>query len=161
MSGRLDFIRESYTLRLAGAIRGFLFRGYSSPSVLAEAHTKAVAALNNYEANLSVAKALAKAYNFRVYCFWQPSLYYGQKPLVPFEKQLPGVATRDTWPLIMTAVYKEAETRATTGADFIFLGTMFDSVPAPIYIDEGHLGPRGNELAAQAVAQYIQAHSEN
>jgi hypothetical protein len=61
----------------------------------------------------------------------------------------------------MTAVYNEAETRATTGADFIFLGTMFDSVPEPIYIDEGHLGPRGNELAAQAVAQYIQAHSED
>ena len=160
-SGRLDFIRESYTLRLAGAIRGFLFRGISSPSVLAEVHTKAVAALNNYEANLSVAKALAKAYNFRLCCFWQPSLYYGQKPLVPFEKQLPEIATRDTWSLITTAVYKEAETRATTGADFIFLGTMFDSVPEPIYIDEGHLGPRGNELAAQAVAQYIQAHSEN
>jgi hypothetical protein len=121
-------------------------------------HTKAVATLDNYEANLSVAKALGKAYNFRVYCFWQPSLYYGHKPLVPFEQQLP---VSDPWSRIVTAVYQEAETRAATAGDFIFLGGIFDSVKEPVYIDQGHLGPLGNELAAQAVAKYIQDHSEN
>jgi lysophospholipase L1-like esterase len=161
VSGRLDFLRESYTLRLAGEIRGFLFPQHSSQSVLDELHTKGVAALDNYEANLSVAKALGKAYNFRIYCFWQPSLFFGKKPLVPFERQLPEVATRDTWSLITTAVYQEAETRAAAGGSFTFLGGIFDSVPDPIFIDEGHLGPRGNELAAQAVAKYIQSHSGN
>jgi lysophospholipase L1-like esterase len=160
ISGCFDFIRESYTLRLAGTIRGFLFRGHPSRSVLDELHTKGVAALDNYEANLNVAKALGKAYNFQIYCFWQPSLYYGQKPLVPFEKQMPEIATRDTWSLITTAVYQEAATRASTG-QFIFLGGLFDSVPEPIFIDEGHLGPRGNELAAQAVAKYIEDHPMN
>jgi lysophospholipase L1-like esterase len=155
------FIHESYALRLAGAVRGSLFPRSSSQSVLDELHTKGVAALDNYEANLSVARALSKAYDFRIYCFWQPSLYYGQKPLVPFEKQMPEVATRDTWSVITTAVYQEAEARATATRNFIFLGDMFDSVPEPIYIDEGHLGPRGNELAAQAVAKYIREHSEN
>ena len=158
ISGRFDFVRESYTLRLAGAIRGFLFRRYSSRSVLDELHTKAVATLDNYEANLNVAKALGKAYNFRVYCFWQPSLYYGHKPLVPFEQKLP---VSDPWSRIVTAVYQEAETRAATAGDFIFLGGIFDSVKEPVYIDQGHLGPLGNELAAQAVAKYIQDHSEN
>jgi hypothetical protein len=129
--------------------------------VLDELHTKAVAALDNYEANLEVAKALARAYHFQIYCFWQPSLYYGQKPLVPFEKQLPEIATRDSWSLITTAVYQEAATRAAASGSFTFLGEIFDSVPEPLYIDEGHLGPRGNELAAQAVAKYIQGHSEN
>ena len=86
-----------------------------------------MAALDNYEANLGVAKALSKAYGFRIYCFWQPSLYYGQKPLVPFEKQMPEIATRDTWSVITTAVYQEAATRATAG-NFIFLGGLFDSV---------------------------------
>ena len=161
IGGRMDFVRESYTLRLAGAIRGFLFRRRSSRSVLDELHTKAVAALDNYEANLEVAKALARAYHFQIYCFWQPSLYYGQKPLVPFEKQLPEIATRDSWSLITTAVYQEAATRAAASGSFTFLGEIFDSVPEPLYIDEGHLGPRGNELAAQAVAKYIQGHSEN
>jgi hypothetical protein len=154
------FVRESYALRLARAVRGSLFPRRSSQPVLDELHTKGVAALDNYEANLSVARALSRAYSFRIYCFWQPSLYYGQKPLVPFEKEMPEIATRDTWSVITTAVYQEAATRASTG-HFIFLGGLFDSVPEPIFIDEGHLGPRGNELAAQTVAKYIRAHSEN
>jgi len=160
LRGRLDFIRETYTFQVAKAMQGFFSR-HSSRSVLNELHTKAVATLDNYEANLRVAKALARAYNFRIYCFWQPSLYYGHKPLVPFEEQLPEIANRDPWALITTAVYQEAENRAATTGGFVFLAGLFDSVKEPIYIDQGHLGPRGNELAAQAVAQYIQAHPEN
>jgi len=160
ISGRFDFVRESYTLRLGGAIRRVLFRQHSSQSVLGELHTKGVAALDNYEGNLSVAKALAKAYNFRLYCFWQPSLYYGKKPLVPFEKHLTDAA-KDPWSLIMMGVYQEAATRAASVGSFIFLGGIFDSVPEPIYIDQGHLGPRGNELTAQAVAEYVEGHLGN
>jgi lysophospholipase L1-like esterase len=157
-SGRFDFVRESYTLRLAGAIRGFLFRRHSSRSVLDELHPKAVATVDNYEENLRIVKALAKAYDFQIYCFWQPSLYYGHKALVPFEQQLP---VGDPWSRIVTAVYQEADTRASATGDFIFLGGIFDSVKEPLFIDQGHLGPRGNELAAQAVAKHIQDHSEN
>jgi lysophospholipase L1-like esterase len=161
LAGRFDFIRESYTFLVAKAVEGVLFGRHSSQSVLNELHTKAVATLDNYEANLRVAKALAQAYRFRIYCFWQPSLYYGQKPLVPFERQLPEISTRDPWAMITTAVYQEAENRAATTGGFVFLGGMFDSVKEPIYIDQGHLGPRGNELAAQAVVQYIQAHPQD
>jgi lysophospholipase L1-like esterase len=158
LSGRFDFVRDSYTLRLAGTIRDFLFRRHSSRSVLDESQPKAVATVDNYEANLRVAKALAKAYNFRIYCFWQPSLYYGHKPLVPFEQQL---SVSDPWSRIVTAVYQEAETRAAATGDFIFLGGIFDSVTNPVYIDQGHLGPLGNELAAYAVAKYIEEHPPN
>lgn len=158
ISGRFDFLRDSYTLRVAGAILGSLFPRHSVRSVLDELHPKAVATLDNYQANLGVLKVLAKAYNFRIYCFWQPSLYYGHKPLVPFEQELP---VSDPWSRIVTAVYQEAETRAVNTEDFIFLGGIFDSVKEPVYVDQGHLGPRGNELAAQAVAKYIRDHSEN
>jgi lysophospholipase L1-like esterase len=157
-SGRFDFVRDLYTLRLAGAIRGYLFHGHSSRSVLDELQTKAVATVDNYEANLSVVKALGRAYNFRAYCFWQPSLYYGHKPLVPFEEQLP---VSDSWSRIVTAVYQEADTRAAATRDFIFLGGIFDSVKRSLYIDQGHLGPQGNEVAAQAVAKYIEDHAQN
>jgi len=161
VKGRFDFIGKSYTLRLAGAIRRGLFRQQSSQSVVGELRIKSVAALDNYEKNLSVAKALAKAYNFRLYCFWQPSLFYGQKPLVPFEKQLSEVAAKDPWSLIITAVYEEAKARAASIGSYVFLGNLFDSVPEAIYIDDGHLGPRGNELAALAVATYIKDHPGN
>jgi lysophospholipase L1-like esterase len=161
LAGRFDFIRESYTFLTAKAVEGVFLGRHSSQSVLNELHAKAVATLDNYEANLRVAKALAQAYKFRIYCFWQPSLYYGQKPLVPFEKQLPEISTRDPWALITTAVYQEAENRATTAGGFVFLGGVFDLVKEPIYLDQGHLGPRGNELAAQAVARYIQAHPQD
>lgn len=157
-SGRFDFVRDSYTLRLAGTIRGLLFQRHFSRSVLDELHTKAVATLDNYEANLGVAKALSRAYNFRIYCFWQPSLYYGHKPLVPFEQQLP---VSDSWSRIVTAVYQEADTRAAATRDFVFLGGIFDSVQKPLYIDQGHLGPLGNQLAAQAIAKYIEEHPQN
>ena len=157
-AGRFDFVRDSYTLRLVGTIRARLFQRHSSRSVLDELHTKAVATLDNYEANLGVVKALSRAYNFRIYCFWQPSLYYGHKPLVPFEQQLP---VSDSWSRIVTAVYQEADTRAAATRDFIFLGGIFDSVKKPLYIDQGHLGPSGNELAAQAIAKYIEEHPQN
>jgi lysophospholipase L1-like esterase len=161
VSGRLDFVRDSYTFRLARAIRAFVSRRHPSRPVPDELDPKAAAALDNYEANLRVAKALGKAYNFRVYCFWQPSLFYGGKPLVPFEKQLHENAATDSWSLAITAVYREAETRAIATKSFIFLGDIFDSVPEAIYLDETHLGPRGNELAAQAVAKYMEEHPQD
>src|ERR1700721_2351404 len=55
LAGRLDFIRESYTFQIAKAMQGVLFRRHSSQSVLNELHTKAVATLDNYEANLRLA----------------------------------------------------------------------------------------------------------
>ena len=125
---------------------------------------KAMATLDNYEANLRVARALSKAYNFKLYCFWQPSLYYGHKPRVPFEQEMPDVSPadggQDPWSLVIAAVYQEAENRAGRNAEFVFMGGLFDSVQEPLYIDTAHLGPRGNELVAQAIANYVESHSE-
>jgi hypothetical protein len=55
-------------------------------------------------------------------------------------------------------VYEEAESRAAKGSDFVYLGGVFDSTKEAVYIDEAHLGPLGNELAAQAVAKHITGH---
>jgi hypothetical protein len=57
----------------------------------------------------------------------------------------------------VVAAYQEAERRAPTAA-FVYLADVFDSVPEPIYSDEAHLGPHGNELAANAIAKYIEDH---
>lgn len=149
---RLDFIYQSYSARVLGPFIQSLLHRRPTQSGLPLAHEKATAVLDNYLGNLRIARALSAAYNFKLYCFWQPSLFYGHKPLVPFERRLP---VSDDWSKIFTVVYEEAKVRSANG-DFIFLGDVFDSVQEPLYIDQGHLAPRGNELAAQAVAKYIQ-----
>jgi lysophospholipase L1-like esterase len=87
-------------------------------------------------------------------------LFYGRKPLVSFEQQIvqfnaTGKSQFDARPVV--AAYQEAERRAPNAA-FVYLADLFDSVPEPIYTDEVHLGPQGNELAANAIAKYIEAH---
>jgi hypothetical protein len=61
----------------------------------------------------------------------------------------------------MAAVYREAEIHAARDRNYVYLGGLFDSTKEPLYVDEAHLGPRGNEIAAQAIASYIQDHPEN
>lgn len=125
-----------------------------------EWRTKAAAVVDNYEANQNIARALSQAYHFRFYGFWQPMLFYGRKPLVSFEQQITQLdasrkARFDARPVVAT--YQEAERRAPT-ASFVYLANIFDSISEPIYVDEAHLGPHGNELAANAIAKYIEDH---
>jgi hypothetical protein len=166
LSSRLDFLEKSYAVRLAREVLARLHSERSFESLISKAQPNVVATLDNYEANMRLVHALAEAYKFKLYCFWQPVLIYGHKPLVPFEQQM---ATRDAsgtsvdsaWFLTIAAVYQEAEHHAVSNGNFVFLGSLFDSTREPIYVDEAHLGPRGNELAAQAIAGYIQDHPEH
>jgi lysophospholipase L1-like esterase len=157
--GRFDFVHRLYTARVVDAVRQLL-RRRGEPLNAEELRAKAVAVVDNYEANQNVASALGQAYHFTFYGFWQPMLFYGHKPLVAFEQQISDLdATRKSRfdPRPVVAVYQEAERRTPT-ATFGYLTDVFDAVPEPIYIDEAHLGPHGNELAANAIAKYIEDH---
>ena len=152
VEGRLDFLAKTYTVRLARLIvRHFHAKG-PAPSV-ANLPISAAAILDNYEGNLRLARALAQTYNCKLYDFWQPSLYYGNKALVPFERRV--AESKDLASIAGSAVYGEAERRAASDHSFIFLGSLFDDVREPIYVDQVHVGPRGNELAAEAITRYI------
>jgi len=157
ISGRLDFLRGSHLLQLLTVMRSPLHRTTISLSQQEEWRRGAVTALDNYESNLGLVKALSKAYGFKLYCFWQPSLYYGHKPLAPFEQQLVNASNPQTdyWYTAEIAGNAEAETRAARLGDFIFLGGLFDSVKDPLYIDMVHLDPLGNKLVATNIAEYI------
>jgi lysophospholipase L1-like esterase len=157
--GRFDFVHRLNTARVVDAVR-HLLRRRGEPLNAEELRAKAVAVVDNYEANQKVASALGQTYHFRFYGFWQPMLFYGHKPLVAFEQQISDLdATRKSRfdPGSVVAVYREAE-RRTPKAEFVYLADVFDAVPEPIYIDEAHLGPHGNELAAIAIAKYIEDH---
>jgi lysophospholipase L1-like esterase len=163
LSGRLDFLQKSYAVRLAREGLARLHPARSFSSIVSKAQPNVTTTLNNYEGNMRLARALGDAYKFKLYCFWQPILIYGHKPLVPFEQQMAtrdasGASPESAWFLTMAAVYREAESHAAGKGDFVFLGGLFDRTREPIYVDEAHLGPLGNELVAQAIANYIRDH---
>ncbi len=163
LSGRLDFLLNSYTGRLATEVLAGRQPATSFPALLAKSQPNVLAMLDNYEGNMRLVRALSAAYQFKLYCFWQPTLIYGHKPLVPFEQQMAmrdasGTSADSAWFLTMAAVYREAERHAARDGNFVYLGGLFDSTKEPVYVDEAHLGPRGNELAAQAIASYIHDH---
>jgi lysophospholipase L1-like esterase len=157
--GRFDFVHRLYAVRVIEAA-GQLFQRRGESLNAEELRAKAAVVVDNYEANQKIARALAQVYHFRFYGFWQPMLFYGHKPLVSFERQITQLdatskARFDPRPVI--AAYQEAERRAPK-ASFVYLADIFDSTPEGIYIDEAHLGPHGNELAANAIAKYIEDH---
>jgi lysophospholipase L1-like esterase len=159
--GRLDFLLRSHVFHVLALTVRLLPQTSPGASQREEVRRKAAVALDNYEANLGFARALSKAYGFRLYCFWQPSLYYGHKPLVPFEQQMVNASNprTDYWRPEVIAGYAEAENRAATAGDFVFLGGSFDSVKDSLYLDMVHLDPLGNELVGNYIAEYIRTHS--
>jgi hypothetical protein len=162
-SARLDFLQKSYSVRVAHELLTHFHRAQSFSSLISKEGPNVLAVVDNYEANMKIARALGDAYHFKLYCFWQPMLTYGKKPLVPFEQRMAtadadGASWDSAWFLTMASVYREEERRATQSEGVVFLGALFDSVREPIYVDEAHLGPLGNELAAQAIASYIRDH---
>jgi lysophospholipase L1-like esterase len=156
LAGRLDFLQNSYALRLARAAVHSLHRPSAADPPLDEIESKAEATLDNYEANLRIARILGEAFGFRVFCFWQPASVYGHKPLDPFEVTVPGNGASKPSFHILSTVYQHAERRAARDHTFVFLGNIFDSVQQPLYLDWMHLAPQGNELVAHSLAKAVQ-----
>lgn len=160
-SGRLDFLGRRCTARLAEVAWRMVRprRGTASDEAM---HAKAVTVVDNYQANEQVARALGEAYHFKFYGFWQPMLFSGHKPLDLFERQIAefdakSKARFDARPAVVA--YEEAERRAAAGG-FVSLTGVFDGVSEAVYLDEMHLGPRGNELVANAIAKYMEERGE-
>ena len=162
-SARLDFLQKSYAVRLAGELLARFHHPRSVALQASEVQPRIMNVVSKYEANVLLVRALAGAYGFKLYPFWQPLLTYGHKPLVPFEQLLAradasNIPADNACLLMMAATYREAERRAAQDGNFVFLGGVFDSTKEPVYIDQGHLGPRGNEVVAQAIANYMRDH---
>jgi lysophospholipase L1-like esterase len=165
ISSKLDFLRRSSAIQMAGALAARLRHSDSATLPASEVSARASAALDNYEANINAARMLGQAYKFKVYCFWQPSLAFGRKPLVPFEQQLWNIGPDSSVATpfrILRAVNEEAARRSPQNSGFVFLGYLFDSVKEPIYVDDHmHLGPLGNQIVADAMAKWIESHPDS
>jgi hypothetical protein len=78
--------------------------------------------VDNYEANIRAVRMPGQAYNFKVYCFWRPSLAFGRKSLVPFEQQLwnMGPDSSVATPFrILRAVNEEVARRSPQNSGFV------------------------------------------
>jgi len=152
LSGKLEFLRNSYALRL-------LRESVAPDSRRSSFERQADAAVDNYLANLAIARALGQKYSFEVVAFWQPFIGYGSKPLAPYESELvkfdANTPEGSAYPA-MAAVYQEAERRKSQ--DFFSLAHAFDGNSQSLYIDRwSHLAPQGNEIVARAIAADLEA----
>lgn len=101
-------------------------------------------------------KALSQPYHFKCYFFWQPNLLTMSRKMMDYEKE---IVQRESRILIEARkqLYNDAKEQLGRKQyeDVFFLGNIFDEVKGPIYIDDAHVGPQGNELVAQAIYSAI------
>jgi lysophospholipase L1-like esterase len=164
LSARLDFLKESYAVLLARELMARFRHPRSLATQATDEQPRIASVMFKYEGNMRLARALADSYGFKLYSFWQPLLNYGHKPLVPFEQRMASADANDISAdnaclQMMAGTFGEAQRRSAREGNFVFLGDVFDSTTDPTYIDQGHLGPRGNEVVAQAIANYVRNHS--
>ena len=159
---KLSFLSDSYLVRMTRiAIDHFHRRRHPDGPVRPDLDTLVSATMTNYEGNLMVARLLATAYHFDFRAYWQPFLFYGDKPLHPFEQELVRLRNAGSgvaWSANLARVYAAAEASAAATGAFVFLGRLFDGVKAPLFIDGWmHLSPEGNRLVAAALARELTA----
>jgi len=151
-----DLVKRSYFLQAITYLKWRYQRRRAAIPSDQEWAVRARADMDNYESNRRLVALLCSEYGFDAYFFWQPCIMYGDKPLVPYEQAITEVPSVHADYAAIRAVYEEADRRSAASGKFIFLGRVFDGVKEPVYIDQVHLGPRGNEIIAGAIASAIQ-----
>ena len=156
LSSRLDILPHFAAWRFAQTLSGPKGRKGQPRVSDVQLPERAQQTLNNYLQNLEIIRALGELYRFKVCAFWQPTLTYGHKPLVPYERQFLEQSTTEVFPFAaLEPVYRKAAQRSQQGRQFIFLGDIFNDQSQPLYLDWVHLNPEGNKLVAQAVARQL------
>jgi lysophospholipase L1-like esterase len=156
---RLNCLRLLYSAQLISLLKEKYAPEDRATISDGELAVRAQATLQNYEANLKFVQLLASEYGFKTYFFWQPVLAYGNKPLAPFEHNLKEARSQELQGRVhrgLRAVYEQAEKQSVASRKFTFLGKVFDEEKDPIYVDEFHLDPRGNEIIAHVIAKTVQ-----
>lgn len=123
----------------------------SDPPVSPEAIVRA------YLANVDSVRGIARAHGFRAAFFWQPTLWVKRGPRTPEEEQvLADSPVRAGAPRLLQATYPLIAAEAARRPDLFYLGAIFDEVTTPTpYLDECHLTPAGNAVAAAHVVRRL------
>lgn len=118
-------------------------------------HENSMGVVDIYEAHIKQVKALAKAYGFETYFFWQPNLFSLTRSHLTSYEQMTIENASSTLVSSQQAVYEMAKKRFSGRQDenIFFLGNIFDELEEPIYSDWHHIGPHGNEIIAREMVR--------
>lgn len=113
------------------------------------------AVVETYVNNLKLIQALSKSYGFKCLFYWQPTIY--QKPqLTEYEREAMKLENKfagmqefyvETYGLMQS---RAADLKTNYGLHD--LSSIFNNVREPIFVDNWHLGEKGNSLIAKKMA---------
>ncbi|RKZ49994.1 MAG: hypothetical protein DRR16_03945 [Candidatus Parabeggiatoa sp. nov. 3] len=109
-----------------------------------------------YEAHIKQVKAIAKEYGFKVFFFWQPNLFSLSKLMLPYETEIINKASK-VQVQSQQQVYRLAKENFSgkQAENIYFLANLFDKVNEPVYFDQIHVGPNGNQIVANEIYERI------
>ena len=123
----------------------------------AEAEAVAKQSLDNYQKNLDITDALARAYGFQAYYLWYPTSSFGNKPLTPEEREsvqheMSEIPSRFELKQITYAMCSKINR-----SNFYYLGNALDHEQRRIYLDGAHLTAEGNGIMAGTIFQILRS----
>ncbi len=113
--------------------------------------------LDYYDELIRQVKALETIYGFDSYFFWQPVLFSETRHKKQAYEQTIIDEASPVWVQSQKQLSQFAENRFTgrEAEDVYFLGHALDRLEEPTYIDWCHIGPKGNQVIAEAMAKQI------
>ncbi len=107
-----------------------------------------------YAQNVRLAGELARAYGFRVRCFWQPAIFTTGKTFSADERQILRRQTEGYADQMrrVDALVRQERPRL---PNVTYLGDALDALSGTVFVDWAHLLPVGNEAVARAIARAV------
>jgi hypothetical protein len=120
-----------------------------------EAGRLAEQVLYRYRGNIGIVNGLAEQFGFKAWFFWQPTIF--QKRLLTSYEQNESGKQADLRELIVASadLLRSDQWRGAEVGRFKDLSQVFYDEAAPVFIDWCHVGERGNELVAEAIAEQV------
>lgn len=104
-----------------------------------------------YQANIRYANQIAREFKFKTLFYWQPTVFTKGDNKSSYEnvQELTRFEVRDEFLRVNKIIGK------ITHSNFTDLSNIFKDYKEPLYVDEFHLGEKGNELIARYMVQDI------
>jgi lysophospholipase L1-like esterase len=164
----VEWLKTSYTFLLSERLAARLKQEAKTSPKLITYETMGIdtAALADsvaqmYLANYKTVKALSQEYGFEYFFFWQPVIWFGNKPLTS-EEQAIKLGTDPARLRLSDSVYRTIELAVSKSEyeNLYHLGHIFDKYTSSIWIDGLHVTPVGNQLIAQKMLNVVAARKQ-